>query len=357
MRRPAKTLAAATLAALLASGCATSRDYRYREWAYDHPVHRGEVLQSFELDADLEEKLLRLDPDRISERDVSEVLARGPAPRIIILHGGVPFVYLVMESFSRFLIAMGYPENRIRNPNDGSYSYSPYRSSVNVAGIIAWYYEKEGLMPIVIGHSMGGFQSVKVLHELAGTYGDKIAVRNPLTGEPEARYSILDPLTGVERPVIGLRIGYAMALGAGGFVRFLPNQWSLLRRLRSIPDSVEHFTGVSMAFDLLGADFFTSASPTNRYVATGTAEVRNVRLPLSYRHVVVPRTAHLAANQKIRDWLNAYQPSERPTLSVKFNTSSKNILWAADVWHSIKKQWCLEAQRFVRAKRGLTVDQ
>jgi hypothetical protein len=28
------------------------------------------------------------------------------------------------------------------------------------------------------------------------------------------------------------------------------------------------------------------------------------------------------------------------------------VLWAADVWHSIKKHWCLEAQRLIRAQRA-----
>ena len=31
---------------------------------------------------------------------------------------------------------------------------------------------------------------------------------------------------------------------------------------------------------------------------------------------------------------------------------SMNILWAADVWYSIKKHWVLEAQRFLRAKNA-----
>jgi hypothetical protein len=353
VRRIAGALAAASLAALLASGCATSSDYRYRQSTYDTTVQHGTVLQSLELDADLEQELLGLDPERLSERDVRTVLARGPAPRIINLHGGVPFVYRAMESFSRFLIAMGYPETRIRNPRDGSYSYSPYTNSAKIAGLIAWYYEKEGLMPILVGHSMGGFQAVKVLHELAGAYGGSVPVWSPLTEAREDRYSILDPLTGIERPVVGLRIGYATAVGAGGFPRLLPNQWSLLRRLRSIPDTVEHFTGTSIGVDLLGGDFFGSASPTNRYAAKGTAEVRNVRLPALYFHVIVPVTAHLADSPQIREWINAYRPTERPRLTVKFDSSSRNVLWAADVWYSIKKQWCLEAQRFVRAKRQM----
>jgi hypothetical protein len=28
------------------------------------------------------------------------------------------------------------------------------------------------------------------------------------------------------------------------------------------------------------------------------------------------------------------------------------VLWAADVWHSIKKHWALEAQRLVTARRA-----
>ena len=355
MMRIAGMSTATSLAALLASGCATS-DYQYREPTYGQEVRTGTVLRSLDLGSDLEHKLLTLDPERISDEDLT-VLARSPAPRIITLHGGVPLVYLTMESFSHFLIGMGYPAYRIRSPRDGSYSYYPYKSSAEIAGIIAWYYEKEGLAPIIVGHSAGGVQVVKVLHELAGTFGDKVAVWNPLTEEQENRYSILDPLTGVERPVVGLRIGYATAVAAGGFARLSPNHLGMLGHLRSIPDSVEHFTGASIGLDFLGGDFFGSASPTNRYAANGIAEVRNVRLPRSYHHVTVTKTAHLAQHRKLREWINAYRPTERPTLTVEFSTSAENILWAADVWYSIKKQWCLEAQRLVRAKRQLNAGQ
>jgi len=47
----------------------------------------------------------------------------------------------------------GYPEASIRNPGDGTWTFSCYESSDMIAGMIAWYYEKEGMRPIIVGHS------------------------------------------------------------------------------------------------------------------------------------------------------------------------------------------------------------
>ncbi len=172
-----------------------------------------------------------------TESDIREVLSHAPAPRVVNIHGGIYPVYLCMESFSQFLIKMGYPEEKIRNPGNGSLSFSCYESSEKIAGAIAWYYEKEGLRPMLVGHSQGGIQAVKVLYELTGAFSNEVAVYNPLTGKFEKRYSIIDPITGSERPVVGLQVSYATAVGAGGFTRFLPNQWVMTGRLRSIPDT------------------------------------------------------------------------------------------------------------------------
>jgi hypothetical protein len=35
---------------------------------------------------------------------------------------------------------------------------------------------------------------------------------------------------------------------------------------------------------------------------------------------------------------------------VKFDAESDHILWAADVWYSIKKHWVLELQRLLAAQ-------
>ncbi len=336
------------------SGCATttSTEYTYTTTAYKDEIKAGTALGQYNMDPALEEKILALDPENISEKNINETLSLAPAPRIINIHGGIYPVHLLMISFSDFLISMGYPEEKVRNPVDGTYSYSCYMNSDKFAGLIAWYYEKEGMRPLMVGHSQGGMQAVKVLHELAGTFSKKIKVWNPLTEQFEDRYSIIDPFTGLEEPVVGQKVEYASAVGAGGFTRFLPSQWSILTRLRSIPDSVENFTGFYMGFDIVGGDLL-GFGPANKFKPNGKANVRNVKLPLGYNHVTVPGTRHLAESQEIRDWINNYTQTEEPVLTAEFDSSSKHILWAADVWHSIKKYWVLELQRLINARQKL----
>src|SRR5262249_8811934 len=154
-------------------------------------------------DPQIEDKILALDPDHISADDVKNVLAKGPIPRIVLLHGGIYPVHLIMVSAGRFLTTMGYPENRIRHPGDNRWSHSPYEPSNQITGLIAWYYEHDGMRPMMIGHSQGGIQAVKVLYDLAGRFDKEIRVWNPYTDAAEDRTTILDPLNGIERPVVG----------------------------------------------------------------------------------------------------------------------------------------------------------
>ena len=302
------------------------------------------------LSREREDRILALEPDRVTEREVRELLAPGPAPRIVNIHGGIYPVYLVMESFSEFLLGMGYPETSVRHPGDGSYSFSCYENSEKIAGTIAWYYENEGLRPLIVGHSQGGIQAVKVLHELAGNFATRIPVWNPMTGKKEQRYEIREPLTGKLVTVVGLQVSYATAVGAGGLTRILPNQWKMMKKLRKVPDSVVEFTGFYMGMDLLGGDLMGFGSG-NLFKPNGHARVRNVRLPTGYNHFNVPATKHLLESRQIIEWIYNYTPSEEPRLEVEFDSDSSHILWAADVWHSIKKHWVLELQRVINAKR------
>ena len=88
------------------------------------------------------------------------------------------------------------------------------------------------------------------------------------------------------------------------------------------------------------------------YHRGGAAKVRNVVLPITYNHITVPITQPLAADPKARAWINAYVPPAGEEPEVPADVRGNNILWAADVWFSIKKHWCLEAQKLVRARHA-----
>ncbi len=307
------------------------------------------------LSPELQARILALNPTEVTAQDVREVLSHAPAPRVVNIHGGLASVIPRMVSFSEFLIGMGYPASSVTNPSDGTYSFSCLESSKKIAGVIAWFYEKEGLRPMLVGHSQGGFQVVKVLYQLNGKPSSRCPVWNPLTWEKEPRFEILDPLGGLMRPVNGLRLPYATSVGAGGLTRVVPNQWDMCFRLRRIPDSVEEFTGFCKVYDLLGGDFL-GYGPANHYHSRGAAVVRNVWLPKAYKHGAIPDTKHLLNDPRIMEWINDYRPSSepisRPQLEVEFDADSSHILWAADVWYSIKKHWVLELQRLIRSQRA-----
>jgi hypothetical protein len=338
------------LPALIAAGCAIT-DFDYAKAVRVTEVTRGSVLANLNLGTPLEDRILALDPDHISTKEVKEVLSRAGAPRIINIYGGIAPVYAQMVSFSKFLIGMGYPENRIRNPRDGTYAYSPYKSAEEIAGIVAWYYEKEGMQPMMVGHSQGGMQAIKVLYELSGAFNGHLHQWDPIT-ESQGEDSVIDPLTGLRRPVIGLKLSFVTGVGSGGPTRLMPNQWVMAGKLRSIPDTVEEFTGFYMHGDILGGDGL-GFGPGNDYVSTGSAKVRTVLLPFGYEHISVPFTSDLARHAETRDWINDYIQTDEPVLEHEFSVPSTNILWAADVWTSIKRHWCIELQRLIRAKRAM----
>jgi hypothetical protein len=336
------------LAIALAGGCAM------QPVAVDVVAPRAgdhTVLKTRAIDRALEDRILALDPDRISASDVAEVLSKAPAPRMMLLHGGVYPVHLAMTSFGTFLAAMGYPEARIRDPASGEWSYSPYTSTRRLAGIVAWQYEQDAMRPMIVGHSQGGLYAVKILKELAGTYQPTLPVWNPVTDRPEERTSIVDPISGRERPTIGVPASYAAALGAGGWALVLPNQWDDFANLRKIPDTVEEFTGYFIALDLFALSFPGNPLDVPYERNGGRAKVRNVTLPATTNHVFVPVTHELATDPAVRQWIDDYTP-DRLSGEVPVAVGS-NGLWAADVWYSVKRHWALELQRLVRSRRAV----
>jgi len=302
-------------------------------------------LKRSALDPVVEARILALDPERLSARDVRETLSHAPAPRIINLQGSVPVV--TMAPFAEFLIAMGYPAERIRRPADGALSYSSFVDARELAGTLAWYDEHEGMMPMLIGHSQGGMIAVKVLHELAGHFGTSVPVWDPLRGAAEPRTAIVEPTTGKERPVVGLKVPYAAAIATGKLPRLLLGQWSMLSRLHEIPDTVKEFTGFSFEWDAIAGNF-GAAEP---YRAIGSARVRNVTLPSNASHLTLPHAAELARDPVTREWIDGYAPGEnRAVPAAAIDTA--NLLHAADIWYSVKKHWCLEARRLILARQG-----
>ena len=301
------------------------------------------------LDPAIADRILALAPDRISDADVRDTLAHVSAPRIYLLQGSVALV--TMTPFAEFLVAMGYPDERLRDPRNGGYSRSSFADSARIAGELAWHYEHDGMMPMLIGHSQGGMLAIRVLYELAGEFHREIEVRDPMSGVAQARTSIRDPWTGAARPVVGLKVGYATALATGKTMRVLLGQWSMLSRLRTLPDTVDEFTGFTIPGDPLAGGLWDDEP----YRAAGSARVRNVTLPPSYSHVGLPLVQHLPANETTRRWIDAYVPDPSPPLpSAEHGVDVSNLLHAADIWHSVKKHWCLEAQRAIRAARSLS---
>jgi hypothetical protein len=279
-----------------------------------------------------------LDCARVGAGDVANVLARVPAPRIVLLQGSVAFV--TMEPFARFLIAMGYPAARLANPRDGAVSYGSFGDSAALAGELAFDYERTGLAPMMIGHSQGGMLALRTLYELAGAFHDEVHVVDPATRRTLDRTSIVDPHSGRTRPVVGLHVAYVAALATGWLPRLLLGQWSMLPRLRRVPDTVDEFTGFSLPHDAIAGNLL-GESP---YVATGHAYVRNVTLPARYHHVALPRIEHLAADPAIRAWIDSWSPDSPAALPPG---DTDNLVHAADIWYSIKRHWCLQARHLL----------
>ncbi len=285
-----------------------------------------------------------LDCGQLAGPGAMQALATLPAPRVIGLNGSVPIV--TMESFARFLQALGYPEASLRDPRDGSLSMSSYTSSTTLAGIVAWHYEQSGLRPMLVGHSRGGMLVVRTLHELDGAFADAIPVHDPVAGVDLARTTIIDPYTHVARPVVGLQVAFAAAIATGTWPRVLQGQWSMLSRLRRIPDTTEAFTGFTIAWDPIAGN----GGEAEIYAATGHAEVRNVLLPAATSHIGAPLIEHLAADPVTRQAISDWRPGDGMPLLPAGVSDDRNLLQAAELWFSIRRHWCLEAQRRQRAQ-------
>jgi hypothetical protein len=193
------------------------------------------------------------------------------------------------------------------------------------------------MAPILIGHSQGGMLVIRTLHELAGAFHGELYVVDPATGEALPRTTIIDPHTARTRPVVGVHVAYAAALATGRLPRLVLGQWSMLSRLRTIPDTADEFTGFILPHDPIAGNLLGDTP----YEAIGDSRVRSVVLPESYHHLTLPDAAHLAADPAMRAWIDAWRPQSS---AAPPTGDTSNLVHAADIWHSVKRHWCVQAQ-------------
>ena len=129
----------------------------------------------------------------------------------------------------------------------------------------------------------------------------------------------------------------------GWLPRVFLGQWKILPHLRTIPDSVDEFTGFDLPRDAIAGHWF-GVSP---YQASGSAHVRNVLLPATYSHIDLPNVEALAQDPASREFIDNWTPEGTAAFP---DRATGNIVHAADVWHSVKQHWCLQAQRLLSLK-------
>jgi hypothetical protein len=62
---------------------------------------------------------------------------------------------------------------------------------------------------------------------------------------------------------------------------------------------------------------------------------------------------HLADDPLTRHWIGAFDPRvQLPVPPTIPGADLRNIVHAADIWFSVKKHWCLQAQRHARARHA-----
>ena len=134
--------------------------------------------------------------------------------------------------------------------------------------------------------------AIKVLYELTGSFHAGDPGVESADRQPEQRTTIVDPLTGLERPVVGLKVPYVAALATGKLPRLLLGQWTMMGKLRAIPDTVEEFTGFSIEWDMI-AGTLPGSEPYHADGHRASAQRRAARRDQPYPHAA---DAHLPRN-------------------------------------------------------------
>jgi hypothetical protein len=195
------------------------------------------------------------------------------------------------------------------------------------AGLLAWHYERDGMMPALIGHSRGGMIVVRTLYEFSGVRDVDRGARSR-----DRRSAAHDDRRSCHRrgaSVIGLKVDYASAIATGKLPRLVLGQWDMLSKLRKI--STAPSTSRASPFRSISSPTSEMSIPMSPSVPRGHATL----LPASYSHIMIPKTEHLATNPLTRAWIAAYVPaSDLPPFPPA--TASTPRTSCADVWYSVK---------------------
>ena len=237
-----------------------------------------------------------------------------------------------------FLIAMGYPGKQMRDPRDGKLSQRSFGDSLHWAGTLAWYYESEGMMPMLIGHSQGGMMAIRILYELDGAFHDAIPVWDPLAGAALAAHD--DSRSAHRRHASGqgTEVGLCSSHGDGqadaGSSGSMGHDRQVApdsrHRHRISPDS--RFRGIRSREHLATLSPMPPSAP--RACATSSCRPAPVTCGLPDTSASRHQCGHARAGST-PDRLSCTR--RRPRLP---SVDTSNIVHAADIWYSVKKHWC-----------------
>jgi hypothetical protein len=241
-----------------------------------------------------------------------------------------------------------------------------------MAGMAAWFYEHDGMAPILVGWSGGGILVIRALHALNGSpETEPVRMVNARTGEVEERTWFRDFHTGRRRPMPALRVPFAAALAAGGLGRAVqPKVWPIVEGLHRVPDTAREFLGFKSPADIFGTDMMNGSDgafiEANRFRPMGSAKVRSIMTDDSYDHFWVVHCNELLKSPEGTAWVRSYRPDPgygqrdyRNSLEFTFIQEKRN-LWCGELWHGVKKHWALSAQRAARTfleRQGMAAGQ
>ena len=195
-------------------------------------------------------------------------------------------------------------------------------------------------------------QAVKVLHVLNGEYGASGPVWNPLTDFRRGaarRSSIRSPAAAAGGRACASPTSRRSARAAPRSC--CPTSGACIGKLRTIPDTVEEFTGYS-----IDVDFWAWTVPgvdaTRKFTNGGKAHVRNVTLPAGISHVIAPRVGGpCRSNRRMRARGSRRTRRDRACRRPP-DSRGQHRAGPPTCGGRVKKYWVIEAQRFIRATRA-----